>query len=65
MTVIGLDNSGKSTLLNHFKPDDQQNPNIGKLRDFSGLKRNYLRAGLCTQGFIGGTMGKKLIYISQ
>jgi len=26
--VIGLDNSGKSTLLNHFKPDDQQNPNI-------------------------------------
>ena len=33
--VIGLDNSGKSTLLNHFKPDDQQNPNIGKLRDYT------------------------------
>ncbi|XP_023348287.1 ADP-ribosylation factor-like protein 6 [Eurytemora carolleeae] len=26
--VIGLDNSGKSTLLNHFKPEEQQNQNI-------------------------------------
>ena len=29
-SVIGLDNSGKSTLLNHFKPEEQQNQNIGK-----------------------------------
>ena len=27
--MIGLDNSGKSTLLNHFKPEEQQNQNIG------------------------------------
>jgi len=26
--VVGLDNSGKSTLLNHFKPEEQQNANI-------------------------------------
>jgi len=26
--VIGLDNSGKSTLLNHFKPEAEQNSNI-------------------------------------
>lgn len=26
--VVGLDNSGKSTLLNHFKPEEFQNANI-------------------------------------
>jgi len=26
--VVGLDNSGKSTLLNHFKPEEYQNSNI-------------------------------------
>ena len=26
--VVGLDNSGKSTLLNHFKPDEAKNANI-------------------------------------
>ena len=26
--VVGLDNSGKSTLLDHFKPEEQQNANI-------------------------------------
>jgi len=26
--VVGLDNSGKSTLLNHFKPEQEQNANI-------------------------------------
>ena len=26
--VVGLDNSGKSSLLNHFKPEEQQNANI-------------------------------------
>ena len=27
-SVIGLDNSGKSTLLNHFKPEENQNQNM-------------------------------------
>lgn len=26
--VVGLDNSGKSTLLNHFKPDEQKASDI-------------------------------------
>lgn len=26
--VVGLDNSGKSTILNHFKPDDQKHSDI-------------------------------------
>lgn len=26
--VVGLDNSGKSTVLNHFKPEDQRNTEI-------------------------------------
>ena len=26
--VIGLDNSGKSTILNHFKPDEDKSPDI-------------------------------------
>ena len=26
--IVGLDNSGKSTLLNHFKPEDQRQSEI-------------------------------------
>ena len=26
--VIGLDNSGKSTILNHFKPEEDKSPDI-------------------------------------
>ena len=26
--VVGLDNSGKSTLLNHFKPDEEKHSDI-------------------------------------
>jgi len=26
--VVGLDNSGKSTLLNHFKPEEEKSPDI-------------------------------------
>lgn len=26
--VVGLDNSGKSTILNHFKPDEEKYHNI-------------------------------------
>ena len=26
--IVGLDNSGKSTLLNHFKPDEQKQGEI-------------------------------------
>ena len=26
--VVGLDNSGKSTVLNHFKPEEYKNPDI-------------------------------------
>ena len=26
--VVGLDNSGKSTVLNHFKPEDQRHTEI-------------------------------------
>ena len=28
MIVVGLDNSGKSTLLNHFKPEEEKNSDI-------------------------------------
>lgn len=30
--VVGLDNSGKSTLLNHFKPEENQVPKSSKMR---------------------------------
>ena len=33
-SVIGLDNSGKSTLLNHFKPEENQNQNIGTMHSY-------------------------------
>ena len=28
MLVVGLDNSGKTTVLNHFKPDEQKHLDI-------------------------------------
>ena len=28
MLVVGLDNSGKSTILNHFMPEEQKRPDI-------------------------------------
>jgi GTPase Era involved in 16S rRNA processing len=36
--VVGLDNSGKSTLLNHFKAEDQQNANIGEIQPSQSIE---------------------------
>jgi ADP-ribosylation factor-like protein 6 len=33
--VVGLDNSGKSTVLNHFKPDDEKHHDIVPTVGFS------------------------------
>ena len=47
--VVGLDNSGKSTLLNHFKPEEEKSPdivptvgfNVEKFKSESKSKLNY------------------------
>ena len=44
--VLGLDNSGKSTILNHFKPDEEKYHNIVPTVGFSVEKFKSMEAKL-------------------
>ena len=48
--VVGLDNSGKSTLLNHFKPEEFQNANIVPTVGFNveKFKSKFCLSVVCT-----------------
>ena len=48
--VVGLDNSGKSTLLNHFKPEEFQNANIVPTVGFNveKFKSKFLPSVVCS-----------------
>ena len=47
--VVGLDNSGKSTLLNHFKPEEFQNANIVPTVGFNVEKFKSKSSLVCRQ----------------
>ena len=42
--VLGLDNSGKSTILNHFKPDEEKYHNIVPTVGFSVEKFKSMKS---------------------
>ena len=45
--VLGLDNSGKSTILNHFKPDEEKYHNIVPTVGFSVEKFKSMEIVYC------------------
>ena len=52
MLVVGLDNSGKSTILNHFMPEEQKRldivPTVGFNVEKFKSRAQFVRTFFCT-----------------
>ena len=57
--VIGLDNSGKSTILNHFKPEEDKSPDIVPTVGFNVEKFKSNEIIVISQNFSNFFLTKK------
>ena len=64
--VIGLDNSGKSTILNHFKPEEDKSPDIVPTVGFNveKFKSNVACVAPTTAEHIGKSYVKHYLYMN-